>query len=370
MININDNIYKFFNIDDVEMKNINFNTYTQQDINSLIKNKKIVGGDPNNILKNCKTLNNNYIIGFDNSTNKYIGYKIIDNDNTKKKCGSNYLAKGTYQAVFKVSQMENLENISNKKYILKIQEENYDMSKYVIDKKLLANKSSILPKIILYGDITCNGIIYHYIITEIYETDFNKLNLSQKKKLMCNLIKILAFLQNKQYIINDLKIANIGYKNNKIIIIDYDNFTITNFYNREESINTYIPSYMKKHSKLEYNIMNKEQYLSIPYIGLTSIFLEIFSQSNQIIQLFDKHYAWNRNRIDILKNEINMIEFIDYIYIKYPNFSNLHHLKDILYKLLSQDNLEKYNIYNEILNKLQCVNIIDIICDILYNSTK
>jgi hypothetical protein len=45
-------------------------------------------------------------------------------------------------------------------------------------------------------------------------------------------------------------------------------------------------------------------------------------------------------------------------------------VKEILYKLLSQDNLEKYNTYNEILNILQCVNIIDIICDILYNSTK
>lgn len=203
----------------------------------LSNNTEMTGGDPDPdaIIRNIN-----------NKTNKFLKSKdgkfvFNFNDSNKKKLDNSiYLGKGALTAVFGLDTVKVLplgyNLIPTNDLILRITDKSEDLKKYISkwkeDRTLLPDN---IPEIYLYGQIYLNTrIIGNYAIVKKY-MDINsieKLNVTNKKKLLQLLLILLNELQSKGYVYRDLKSNNIGYEAdangnvNKFIVLDHDEVTI------------------------------------------------------------------------------------------------------------------------------------------------
>jgi len=154
---------------------------------------------------------------------------------------------GTFTSFYIINKYNN-----NKDYILRC----YTMNdlKHILDGKKIKEEyksyDKYLIKIYYYGHIFLEQKNqWEYIITDKYYRayeDREKLNNKNKFRYLKNIVILLDELYKKNLYINDLKITNIGWKNNYDLIpimIDYDEFTLLNFNDCIYEKSTYLPPY-------------------------------------------------------------------------------------------------------------------------------
>lgn len=158
---------------------------------------------------------------------------------------SKVLASGSFTAVFnvKVPDSETNRILRNTNLILRMTNFDNNLDKTVntelikfID-KWRENKINYNEKMIdiyLYGNIldeNCNRIC-QYMLTKRYNTfdDYNTIKTLSKNEKINMIMDILDFcskLQKQGKFWRDIKVPNIGYdENKKVVLIDYDNYTI------------------------------------------------------------------------------------------------------------------------------------------------
>jgi hypothetical protein len=300
---------------------------------------------------------------------------IIDEDNKKIINNCNLLAKGAYQVVFKIKRASNNEKmlINNKTYILKMQEKPYDIKKYKEDKVFLKDLDYI-PKIYYNGKIKfdqSSQISYNYIVTEVYNSNFDILSLSAKLYILKQLITLLEYLVKNDHTLIDLKIENIGYENNiedinkpKLILIDYDSFTLCKYENRNNILISNYPWILTTYPSLniiEQNDLNdKILFLNTYSTGLVTII--IYLLYNKKIQNDVYSYSWislKDNNLKKINNkqvlDINMInkdiEKLKSNMIPIYTEIDTKLWEQIIYKLLLEKNVNLENILKSINNE-------------------
>jgi hypothetical protein len=283
------------------------------------------GGDPNEILADVNNTVNKYMFSTDAKT--ILNFE--NNPKISKDKKSNYLGKGTFTAVFGVSDVSNDGNIKTN-LIMRMTDprqvgtdgnykldENGDhieinmdeyIDKWKSDRKILKDK---LLDMYMYGDvIDADGfVVAHYTLTKQYYDyeALRKLSFTDKIKLIGELIQIIANLQKCGYAYRDLKISNIGYEqdangNKKLIVLDHDLITFlhhtSNFFDTFDMkicnwmcSGTYPPVYFIN-EWMDNVIFDRKKIDKLCVSGLACTIIDlIYGQKTDLIRNIDNSYG-------------------------------------------------------------------------------
>jgi serine/threonine protein kinase len=307
----------------------------------ILHKKGLHGGRARHILSRIDIIEDGYTIcSLDNTT----CFEL--KNNRKKEYDISHMASGGNSVVFDLEK-------DGKRYILKLNNDNENdeyIEKYNSDCKLLPKN---MPKIYQYGDILIgakkkyakddlfpytsekrweqvkaqfklpvvsyglenkNYMVYQYVITDAYTTDFTKLDTLKKKFTFCiSLCEALQVLYSNGLIHNDLKCANVGFKINKdeceCIFIDHD---LNTFYNLEKNTtqeswsspycidirSTYFPRYLIKYKSTQTAVCvyDKEIVKQFYAIGFAGILLEVFGKNSVGNSEFMSQFGWDRDK--------------------------------------------------------------------------
>jgi len=263
----------------------------------LKKNVNQGGGNSQELFDDINSVDNNDYI---ESTDRSIKYIFKNNQNKYKNI--HYFDKGISSIVFTIEK----EN-DPQKYVLKISKDKFPKDKYISDSNISQIIQESLPIIISYGELlyktveqllpNSNQVInklysdtdsqdnfnvcYYYISPEYKDHKFLiAMPYEKKYSFTIKLLELLENVSDKKYLIDDLKIKNIGTDDKfNIILIDYDQGMIRNQNNYLVKFKApFIPYFMYK------NIVNiKDQYYYvIPFLdkfyagGLAEILIKMF----------------------------------------------------------------------------------------------
>ena len=321
----------------------------------------IKGGSPETTLKKISNITNIYLTEKSTNHNKLV-FKFSDEHNKKKIYNSNYLGKGANTSVFAIKQIKPIED--DKLYVIRIFEDTISSVKQLIEKNYIRDKNNFIkaiPNMYCYGEIlNIDGKQIHseynnlcYVITELYNTNFDSLNFSHKIKIFINLLELLDDAYNKKYFFWDLKFENIGYDDDyNCIMIDYDDrcviqFPVDNpFYYGGTYVAVYITCLMalgnqhgKNTQQIEYEydkeLLPEKYHDKLGICGLPDIIFNFFFVGN--------NFFWS------LKQRENDGLILHSAY----NFYDYHQLQQNIKKFEKIYKKDKYNeFYNNIYNLL------------------
>lgn len=170
------------------------------------------------------------------------------------------------------------------------------IDKYKKDRTLFGSiaglNEDIIPKIFNYGQLWAGKrsdvLVGYYVTVKEYDTTLPKM----PEKILEHLLLILKEMQKRNYIMPDLKYANIGFENNEVRLIDHDEETLLylgetkegktadNLFEKAKKYEyltvpfayTYLPYFIKKafDNFIEEDVpktfvRNYEKYSGIPY---------------------------------------------------------------------------------------------------------
>ena len=265
----------------------------------LKNNPELVGGNISDIFCYLSNNSNKYLcdetnkIKFDfineKNNNSYINISHQKRYRGEEIKNTMYYKNGGNAVVFYIKDDNNKEYLIK---IMKIQHRPVDEYLTYFNDKYLSDKlkySINIPELYYFGKINKEGEIndnYYYYITKIYNTNFEILNIQNKIILLHDLCLLLKTTNYNKKFINDLKLANIGYINDNIILIDYDTVTINDIYTNNINNGTYYPYYAMKEMYdkilIPYQLVNKQclddknKHLKLPVIGLLDIIFCFF----------------------------------------------------------------------------------------------
>ena len=332
---------------------------------NLILKDKITGGNSADVLQYLSNNSNKYLINDENTIRfDFINEKNIASTKTTKKtprdgeedkyANCNFYANGGNAVVFYIKDKEQQE------YLIKIMKySNLNIDEYLKYFNFKYNNDITqyplnIPKLYYYGKISKDGKEYenyYYYITKIYATNFKILNFQYKINLLYDLLLLLKKTYDNEFFINDLKIANIGYLENNIILIDYDINTIHSVLTNNLNNGTYYPYYAMKEMYdkilITYDLVNKKclddkrKHLKIPVIGLLDIIFYLFYKQDSHKSLLSYLYSGgNYNGIELqhcIKENCNKY------YEAYQNLKNLELLNTFVNKVNEKSRLYDNN---------------------------
>ena len=233
--------YHQMNNNNTHIKQSSINTgKTSKDANNILNTNEIMAHNPTKIdLMYKKIISGGtsgvVIDGICDTTNAKIfskdmsvEYKFNDTKNVSLLFGTcNYFKAGSYTAVYIVNKPNDSTD-----YILRVTTIDsdilFDIKTYNENKKLGIRNN--LPDYLYYGILTANDIKYNYSIVRIYKVidDLKNESIDNRKLFFKKLLELLALLESKGHLINDLKPDNLGYDDKfNPVIIDYDATTVS-----------------------------------------------------------------------------------------------------------------------------------------------
>jgi len=291
----------------------------------------------------------------------------------------NFLARGTQSVIYNVTPIIiGFDKYMDRNLVLKLFTKSIDstINKYKEDINNLPEIKENFVDILYYGKIKIDKDQYYdYIITPIYDTEFWKMEYDQKISYAKNLVSLLKKLYNKKYLLNDLSSMNIGYNGSKVVLIDYDENTLTKNLNLA---NGYIPNfmlntdnsypYLEKIVKGEQITFNNDPKLNKFYsLGLADVFYHLlFTHINAVnfypnfVDFASTTYYKRKETYLTLKNPS------DWLPILQKQYNNCHYtgISEILYndqgKGLLSMKFEDIPDLDKIENAIQNLNMKDI----------
>jgi hypothetical protein len=257
----------------------------------------------------------------------------------------NFLARGSQSVVYNVTPVSiGFSKYMDRNLILKLFTKNIDSTivKYKEDINNLSEIKENFVDILYYGKIKINETTFYYVITPIYETDFWKMEYHQKIAYAKNLISLIRTLRNKKYFLNDLSSTNIGYNGSKVVLIDYDEYTLSQKLNLA---NGTIPNfmlnadksypYLERIKKGDIITFDNEPKLNKYYsLGLGDVFYHLFFTHINAVYFYpnfvDFGYTIYNNKKEKYLTLNNPSKWLE-ILIK--QYNNCHYvgISDILY---------------------------------------